>query len=157
MFNWYNKTASKSTITGYLSRKYTQEQLSKLTYLELPDNFASSAYTEELNLILQDSPWKANKVKYTKSFFTTAKDYWFGKPTNEIPPPSPLAEYADDNPFAPLAQDSDNISLTSESTNDSETTANDTNKPIKSWWDNNHNLLIMASLIVLVAIIYQTN
>lgn len=79
MFNWYNKTASKSTITGYLSRKYTKEQLSNLTYLELPNNFENSDYAEELHLILPDSPWKANEIKYTKSFFTTAKDYWFGK------------------------------------------------------------------------------
>jgi hypothetical protein len=163
MFNWYNKTASKSTITGYLSHKYTQEQLSKLTYLELPNNFENSEYTEELNLILQGSPWKVNEIKYTKSFFTAAKDYWFGKkrsePVIETPPLSPLTEYADDNPFDVLnnVQDSDNISLNSESTNDNETTYQTTNKPTKTFWNNNRNLLMIAGLIVLAVIIYQNN
>jgi hypothetical protein len=41
---------------GYLSRKYSLEQLSELTRLELPDTFESLDYADELQKVLTDSP-----------------------------------------------------------------------------------------------------
>jgi len=84
MFNWYNQNAAKNTITRYLSTKYTLEELNQLTHLELPEQFESVDYANELALILKDSPWKIKEVKYKTSSLKSlkgvfTKEYWFGK------------------------------------------------------------------------------
>jgi len=86
MFNWHNPRAKKNTLIGYLSRKYSKEELVNLpanSLLELPDSFENSLYSAELNQILSDSPWKqvkyvANSASSIGSLVGNWKNRWWG-------------------------------------------------------------------------------
>ena len=102
MFNWYHKNAPKNTITRYLSKRYSLEELENLTQLELPDNFESGDYANELTEICQDSPWNISEVQYQTSSFSSlkgvfSKDYWFGKKAQNQAESYPTM-VEDDNP-----------------------------------------------------------